>query len=155
MSNALLVVRLKGTINIPHPIERTLEQLNLCKRFRATIIPNTPSYNGMLKKVKDYVAWCPIDSSFIEMILIKRGRRDGNYPLTNEFLKELGYESIGDLAKAIADGKVRLNKLNGVKPSFPLTPPRGGFKRSLKKSYNQGGLLGYNPELPKLVERML
>lgn len=109
----------------------------------------------MLKKVKDYVAWCPIDSSFIEMILIKRGRRDGNYPLTNEFLKELGYESIGDLAKAIADGKVRLNKLNGVKPSFPLTPPRGGFKRSLKKSYNQGGLLGYNPELPKLVERML
>ncbi|MCS7116471.1 MAG: 50S ribosomal protein L30 [Nitrososphaerales archaeon] len=155
MSKAILVVRIKGTINIPHPIERTLRELNLCKRFSATIVPDTPSYMGMLKKVKDYVAWCSIEPSFIETILMKRGKIEGDRPLSDEFVKKIGYESIGDLAKAIAEGKARLNKLDGIKPFFSLAPPRGGFKRSTKYAYTQGGVLGSNPELPNLVERML
>ena len=36
---AYLVVRIKGTVNIPYWANTTLDNLNLDKKFRATIIP--------------------------------------------------------------------------------------------------------------------
>ena len=41
---AYLVVRIKGTVNIPEWAKRTLDGLNLDKRFRATIVPENPEY---------------------------------------------------------------------------------------------------------------
>ncbi len=40
------------------------------------------------------------------------------------------------------------------KPVFFLHPPRGGFKKSSKVSYPKG-ILGRNPKISKLLERML
>src|SRR5215212_1651336 len=53
---AYLVVRIKGTVNIPQQAKKTLDGLNLDKRFRATIVPESAEYLGMLRKVKDEVA---------------------------------------------------------------------------------------------------
>ncbi|HEX6028401.1 MAG TPA: uL30 family ribosomal protein, partial [Nitrososphaeraceae archaeon] len=44
---AYLVVRIRGTVNMPHWANNTLDNLNLDKRFRATVIPENPESLGM------------------------------------------------------------------------------------------------------------
>lgn len=53
MIMAYLVVRIKGTVNIPTWARTTLDNLNLDKRFRATLVPETAESLGMLRKVKE------------------------------------------------------------------------------------------------------
>lgn len=155
MTASILVVNIRGTINAPAPMRKTLKQLYLSKRHRATIIPDNEVYGGMLQKVKDYVSWCHVEAPFIARILEKRARKDGEKPLTKDDLKKLSYKSFIDLAKSLEAGKASLSHLEGLKPSFVLAPPKGGFKRSIRRQFRQGGVLGENPDLPKLVESML
>jgi large subunit ribosomal protein L30 len=151
---AYLVVRIKGTVNIPQQAKKTLNGLNLGKRFRATIVPESAEYLGMLRKVKDEVAWTKADASIIKEILEKRGRKSGYKPITKPDLPK-EYNTIEDLAAAIAQNKVSISKLEGIKPWFALNPPRGGFKRKTKTQYMQDGVLGEDAELSGIVKRML
>ena len=151
---AYLVVRIKGTVNIPYWANTTLDNLNLDKKFRATIIPENPETLGMLRKIKEVVAWVSIDAQIVREILEKKGRKDGFKPLNeSDIPKE--YKSIDDLASAIADNKITLSKLERIKPWFALSPPKGGFKRKTKTQYSQKGVLGENKELIEIVKRML
>ena len=50
-----LVVRMKGTVNVPRWADLTLESLHLNKKFRATIIPENEQSLGMLRKIKEWV----------------------------------------------------------------------------------------------------
>lgn len=146
---------MRGTINIPAPIKDTLKQLHLDHRYRATIVPDNPVFRGMLSKVKDRAAWYTVDDSTVEMLMEKRGRREGWKPLEKGDLGKIGFKSFKTLAKAVGSGKTVLPSIKGVKPFFALAPPRGGFKRSTRRMYRQGGILGENPELLKLVESMV
>jgi large subunit ribosomal protein L30 len=151
---AYLVVRIKGTVNIPQWARKTLDGLNLDKRFRATIVPENNEYLGMLRTVKDVVAWTKADAGIVKELLEKRGRKAGYKPITtSDIPKE--YKSLDDLASAIADNKVAMSKLEGIKPWFALNPPRGGFKRKTKTQYAQDGVLGEDTELVEIVKRML
>lgn len=150
----LLVVRLRGTVNVPHWAKMTLRLLNLDRRFRATLVTDSPSVMGMLKKVKDYVAWSAADVELIKSLLEKRGRISRNKQLTVDVVKELGFDDISSLAASLAEGKVSLNRLKPIKPFFALHPPRGGFPSSSRRLYKEG-ILGENPELPKIVSAML
>lgn len=155
MVNSLLVVRLRGTINVREPVKRILEQLHLTKRFRATIIPDTPDYRGMLIVAKDHVAWCPINASSISKLIKKRGRKEGWKPLSLKEIKGMNFKSFIDLAKSLEKGKIVLKEVKGMKPFFALSPPRGGFKCSTRRMYAQRGILGENPELISIVEKMI
>ena len=155
MTKSYLIVNMRGMVSISTNVKDTLKSLNLQKRFRATIVPETPSYKGMLKKAKDQVAWCVASPSIIKQLLEKRGRMEGWKPLLNEDIQKLGFENLDSLANDISESKVILQKIKGVKPSFALSPPKGGFKRSIRRNYNEGGILGANPDLPKIVETML
>jgi large subunit ribosomal protein L30 len=151
---AYLVVRIKGTVNIPHWAQTTLDGLNLDKRFRATIVPESPEYLGMLRRVKEVVAWTKADTGIVKELLEKRGRKAGHKPITkSDIPKE--YRSIDELASAIAENKVAISKIEGLKPWFALNPPRGGFKRKTKTQYAQDGVLGEDGELAEMVKRML
>lgn len=154
MVMAYLVVRIKGTVNIPSWAKTTLDGLNLDKRFRATLVPETAESLGMLKKVKDIVAWSKADADMVKELLEKRGRKTGYKPLTKADLPK-EYKSIDDLAAAIADNKVAMSKVEGIKPWFALSPPKGGFKRKTKRQYTQEGVLGDDKELAGIVKRML
>ena len=151
---AYLVVRIRGTVNIPYWANNTLDNLNLDKRFRATVIPENPQSLGMLRKVKDMVAWTSADAAIIKELLEKRGKRTGFKPITNSDLPE-GYNSIEEIASAIADDKLTLSKLGSIKPWFALNSPRGGFKRKTKTQYSQEGVLGEDKDLADIVKRML
>ncbi len=61
MGKAFLIVRMKGTVNVPYWADTTMDLLHLDKRFRATIIPEKDNTKGMLDKIKHYVSWQEID----------------------------------------------------------------------------------------------
>lgn len=151
---AYLVVRIKGTVNIPTWAKTTLDNLNLDKRFRATIVPENAESLGMLRKVKEVVAWTQADAGMVKELLEKRGRKAGYKPITKTDLPK-EYKSIDDLAQAIAENKVAMSKVEGIKPWFALSPPKGGFKRKTKQQYSQDGVLGEDKELVEIVKRML
>jgi large subunit ribosomal protein L30 len=151
---AYLVVRIKGTVNIPQQAKKTLDGLNLDKRFRATIVPESIEYLGMLRRVKEEVAWTKADAGIVKELLEKRGRKTGYKPLTKPDLPK-EYNNIDELAAAIAENKVTMSKLGGIKPWFALNPPKGGFKRKTKTQYAQDGILGEDGDLAEIVKRML
>jgi len=151
---AYLVVRIKGTVNIPEWARMTLDGLNLDRRFRATIVPESPEYLGMLRKVKEVVAWTKADAGIVKELLEKRGRKTGHKPLTKADLPK-EYKSVEDLASAIAENRISMSKIEGIKPWFALGPPKGGFRRRTKTQYTQRGVLGDDAELAEIVKKML
>lgn len=155
MAKAYLVVRMRGQINVPHWAKNTLNLLKLEKKFRATIIPAKDNTNGMLDAVKHYVSWQEANQDITKELLNKKGRKSGYKKITSEDLAKLGFKTIDDLAASIAEGKVSMNKIKPIKPWFALSPPKHGFKRSTRKTYGEGGVLGQNKELAELVRSMM
>ncbi len=151
----LAVIRLRGEIDVHRKIKETLRLLRLHKRYHCVVVPDTPSYRGMLQIVKDYVAYGEMDAETLALLLRKRGRLTGDRRLTDEYVKEkTGYESIEEFAKAVVDGKASLKDISELKPVFRLHPPRGGLK-SIKWHYGHGGDLGYHgKDISKLIYRM-
>jgi len=151
---AYLVVRIRGTVNIPHWANLTLNSLKLDKRFRATLLPETDQTIGMLRKIKDVVTWTKADDNIIAELLSKRGRKSGFEQITDKDIPK-EYENIEGLSKALANDQVILSKLENVKPWFALNPPKGGFKRKTKTQASQKGILGKNDDLIEIVKRMI
>jgi large subunit ribosomal protein L30 len=151
---AYLVVRIKGTVNVPAWAKTTLANLNLDKKFRATLVAENLETLGMLRKVKDIVAWTSVDADFIKELLERRGKLSGYKPIRKSDLPN-GFESIEELATAIAQNKTSMSKLNSIKPWFALAPPKGGFKQKTKTQFSQNGVLGHNEQLVQLVKNML
>lgn len=173
-----LVVRMKGTVNVPYWAKITLESLSLNKRFRATIIPENEQTLGMLRKIKEYVSWTSVDTEFIREFIEKRGRSSASKLLSatdtaadtaappadnpngqinnnNAGNKDSQNADLGKIVSIISQNELYLSKISGIKPWFALNPPKGGFKRKSKRSYSQDGILGENKELVSIVKRMM
>jgi len=155
MVKTYLVVRMSGQINVPHWAKTTLKLLKLDKKFRATIIPEKDNTKGMLDTVKHYVSWQEADLDITKELLNKKGRKEGYKKITNEDVTKLGFKTIDELATSVSEGKVTMNKIKPIKPWFALAPPKHGFRRSTRKTYGEGGILGQNKDLVELVRRMI
>ncbi len=151
---AYLVVRIRGTVNVPFFANSTLRYLNLTKKYRATLLPENPQSLGMLRKVKDLVAWTIADPKIIVELFQKRAQKPGQNQVS-DFVLPRGYDGLEALAIAISENKLSMSDIPGLKPWFPLHPPRGGFKRKTKTQYKEGGVLGDDKILIDLVRRML
>ena len=155
MGKAFLIVRMKGTVNVPYWADTTMDLLHLDKRFRATIIPEKDNTKGMLDKIKHYVSWQEIDVTTTKELLEKKARKEGYRKITADDVAKLGFKSTDELAKSIAEGTTTLSKLKPLKPWFALSPPIHGFKRNTKKMYGEGGILGSHKELLAQVRLMM
>jgi len=151
-----VVIRLKGTISTKPKIKRTLELLNLQRTHHAAVLPENPVTEGMLRVVKDYVTWGEVDAKLLADIIRKRGELTGHKPVTDEYIKNHSkYKSVDEFASAISKGEAKYTDLPDIKPIIRLPPPKKGY-RSLKRSFNDGGDLGYRgKEIATLIERML
>jgi len=151
---AYLVVRIKGTVNIPHWAQLTLASLHLDKKFRATIIPENDQTLGMLRKVKDIISWTKADDVIISDLLRSKGRKIGYKKIEDGDLPE-EYNTFEKLSKALANDSITFSKVKTIKPWFALSPPKGGFKRRTKVQASQEGTLGNNNDLIEIVRRMI
>jgi large subunit ribosomal protein L30 len=148
------VVRLRGKVDVDRKIKDTLSMLRLHRKNHCVLVPNTPSYRGMLQIVKDWVAFGEIDPQVLSILLKKRGRLSGNRPLTDKYVKEnTGFSSIEEFAKAVIEGKASLKDLPELKPVFRLHPPRGGLK-NIKWQFNRGELGYQGKQINNLLHKM-
>jgi large subunit ribosomal protein L30 len=167
-----LVVRMKGTVNVPRWANLTLENLHLNKKFRATIIPENEQTLGMLRKIKELVSWSSVDDAFIKEFIEKKARISASKLATaptttmaNGMNNDDAENKIEDkthqntdlstVITTISQNQTYLSKISGIKPWFALNPPKGGFRKKSKRSYSQNGILGENKELISLVKRMM
>ncbi|HVC58454.1 MAG TPA: uL30 family ribosomal protein [Candidatus Acidoferrales bacterium] len=128
------VVRIRGRVNVRGDITETLERLHLKRVSNCAIIRITPSYDGMLKKCNDYVAFGEVNEEILGKLLEK-----------NELKVS---------PKEILSGKADMKALTEQMP-IRLHPPRHGYK-STKLAFNQGGNLGYmGEEINGLLKRMV
>lgn len=155
----LLAVRVRGTVGDTPDVERTMESLMLEKTFQARLLEDNASVRGMLRKAQSLVAWGEVDSGVLAVLLVKRAERDGAGRVDEEFVRvQLGINGFDSLAKSLVAGELGLTKLwrAGVKRRFRLHPPKGGFKRSTRRAFSDGGETGYRgTEINSLVRRMI
>lgn len=149
------VIRIRGKIGIKKEIEDTLRMLRLNSVNNCVVVPENPSFKGMIEKVKDYVTYGEIDKETLIAMLKKRLRLEGNRRLDEKNLKEIiGVDSFEVLAEKIIKGELKLKDLESVKPVFRLTPPSKGFK-SVKEHYPKGDLGYRGKEINELLKRMI
>lgn len=153
--NRLAVIRVRGRVNVSGAIEDTLKMLGLTRVNSCAIIDERDSYSGMLQKVKDYVTWGPVDEHDVALILKNRGELRGKTRLTDEYLKKNSkFKNIEGFARDFVNFKAELKDIPNLKPVFRLHPPRKGYKR-IKRSYKEGGALGYRgKDIKDLIYRM-
>jgi large subunit ribosomal protein L30 len=149
------IIRLRGSVNTKPDIKDTLKLLRLNQINHCVVVPDTPTYRGMIQKVKDYVAYGPINGETLALILENRGRLVGGDRLTDEYVaKNSAYKTIREFAEAVASGNAKLADLPGLNPVFRMHPPRKGHA-GIKRTFQQGGALGNNgEEIATLVKKM-
>ncbi|HEV2428231.1 MAG TPA: uL30 family ribosomal protein, partial [Thermoplasmata archaeon] len=94
-----IVIRVRGGLHARGDILETLEFLHLTRPNHATVIPEAPSFRGMLYKVQGYVTWGEAEPETIGLLLKQRGERpptDGGLTKATAKTGELG-----DLAGAV------------------------------------------------------
>jgi large subunit ribosomal protein L30 len=147
---AWLVVRVRGGIHSRHDIQQTLKELHLTRANHATVIPEEPSFRGMLMAAQGYVTWGEADAETVQALLTARGQTRTGAKLT---AAPSGLPAVPELVTSvIGNGLARVKSL---KPLVRLAPPKGGWK-STKRPYSLGGALGYRGRaINDLVQRMM
>ena len=159
-SSCVLAVRLRGTVGDSPDVRKTMDSLMLQRTFQARLLENNASNYGMLRRVKELVAWGEVDPLTLESLLKKRAETEqGSERPSEGFVKSrFGKGSFADLAKSVVAGELQVKGLwkAGLKPRFRLHPPKGGFKRSTRRAFSDGGELGYRgADINTLVRRMI
>ena len=150
------VIRVRGTVNVKPDIKRTMQLLRLTRANHCVLLEENTVYKGMLQIVKDYTTWGEINKETLTKLLSMRGKRIGDKPLTEEYLKKAApYHSFEKLSEAIIENKVNYKEIPEIKPVFRLNPPKKGH-RTVKRSFVNKGSLGYRKDaINTLIERML
>jgi len=152
----LALLRIRGNVGIRKEYEYVFRLLHLTRKNHVTLLAETKSNLGMLRKIKDYSTWGEVSLKTLFLLLDKRGSLKGNKKLTNDYVKnELGFSSIAELAQAIYVSEINFWKLSNVKPLFRLHPPRKGFRKSIRRHYPNGELGYRGEEINKLLLRMI
>ena len=152
---AYAVVRVRGQPDVNKDIRYTMGLLGLTRVNHCVVLPETPSVKGMLQMVKDYCTWGEIDEETLSAMIKTRGKITGDKEITEEYLRDKGFGSAGELAKAMIENDYRMRDMEDAKPVFRLHPPIKGYEGN-KRSFRNGGALGYRGEaINDLINRML
>ena len=128
-------------VQLERKMAETLTRLRLRRKYSCVVIQGTKEQLGMLKKVKDFVAFGEIDKETFEQLVEKRGQ------LVDKKKKVDFKKAAGEISKGKSYEDFNL------KPFFRLHPPRGGIKSKLH--FPKGVLGNHGEKINDLVRRML
>ena len=150
------LVQLRGEVNVEQDILDTLEMLNLNRVNHATLVPETPTYDGMVAKVNDFVAYGQPSQETVELLIRQRAEpAEGDAEIDDEWVGEnTDYDDVSSLAGALLSEETTLQE-QGISPTLRLHPPRGGHD-GIKHPVKEGGELGRHEteEIDDLLEAM-
>lgn len=135
----IATIRISGQVGLNKDIVETLNRLRIRKKYTCVVLNSTPENIGMIKKVKNNVAFGEIDEKTFEELVKKRGQKI-------EKEKDIGLDVMKTLKW----------KENNLKPFFRLHPPRGGIDSKKHFGVTKKAVLGDNKkEINNLIKRML
>ncbi len=148
------IVQLRGEVDMTAGQRDTLDMLNLGRVNHATLVPETDTYDGMVAKVNDFVAFGEPSVETLALVLETRADAlDADAVVDEEYLaEETDYDSFEALAEALLDEETTLREQN-ISPTLRLHPPRGGHD-GIKHPDSMGGELGPHEEIDPLLEAM-
>lgn len=140
----ICLIRIRGEVGVSRDLEEALNRIRLRKKYSCVTIqkPDEKDF-GVIKKIKDFVAYGEIDDETFSKIVEKRGKLIDKKKKTD--LKKAAEEIIK--GKSYEDAN--------IKPFFRLHPPRGGIDSKIHFGKKKGVLGNHGKEINKLVERML
>jgi large subunit ribosomal protein L30 len=151
-----ILVQVRGEVNMHGDIEDTLEMLNLGRVNHATLVPEEPTYEGMVAKVNDYVAHGTPSQEVLETLLVRRGEpAEGAGDIDDEWVAtHTDYDAVSELAWELLAEETTLQEA-GLSPTLRLHPPRGGHK-GIKQPVATGGQVGVHEtdDIDQLLEAM-
>ncbi len=80
-NSEIAVIQIRGTVGVNHAIKDTLTMLNLVKKHNCVIVPATPHYIGMVKKVNNYITWGEVHED-TKKLLEKKTRKNNTFLLS-------------------------------------------------------------------------
>jgi large subunit ribosomal protein L30 len=150
------LVQLRGEVNQSQSVRDTLSMLNLHKVNHCVLVPETPTYRGMITKVNDWVAHGTPTTEAVATVLEERAEpAAGDADVDEAWLAEhTDYEDLESLAEALVEEETTLRE-QGLSPTLRLHPPRGGHD-GIKHPTKEGGQLGKHEteDISKLLEAM-
>lgn len=72
----IAVIRIKGIIGLRKEIVETLNRLRLRKKYVCVVLENNSVNRGMIKSVRNFVAFGEIDDATHKELIEKRGKKD-------------------------------------------------------------------------------
>jgi len=150
------LVQIRGDVNMDGDVQDTLEMLNIHHVNHATLVPETDTYNGMVTKVTDFVAYGEPSQETVELLLESRAEpTEGDADVDDEWVAEqTDYDDVEGLAFALLSEETTLQE-QGLSPTLRLHPPRGGHD-GIKHPVKEGGELGKHDTdgIDELLEAM-
>ncbi len=131
----VVVIRIRGRVNVDHDIANTLERLRLNRVNNCTLIRANAAYLGMLNRCSDYVTFGTIDDANLAALFKKNG-----------------------VDKDPKEATASIESIKQIRENMPfrLHPPRHGFRKSTKKHATQKGVVGFvGDDINSLLKRML
>jgi large subunit ribosomal protein L30 len=132
----ICIIRISGDVKIRDEIRETFRRFGLTRKYSCIVLEKpTPIELGMLKHVKDFVAFGELDDATYKKLVEIRGKK----------------------FKKTKNSKFEKEERRMV---FRLHPPRGGINTkqhySLEKGNVKRGVLGnHGKKINELVEKML
>lgn len=137
----ICIIRIRGRVGLKKEINETLNRLRLRRKYTCVVLEGNKVQLGMIKKIKDFIAFGEIDDKTFGNLVEKRG----------QLIDKKNKVDFKKAVKELEKGK-KYEELN-LKPFFRLHPPRKGIKSKL---HFPKGVLGDNKnKINDLVERML
>ncbi|HIK00502.1 TPA: uL30 family ribosomal protein [archaeon] len=72
----LALIRVRGKVKVNPGVKDTLEYLGLKTVNSCTVVDDTPTYRGMIRKVNDYITWGEISEDIVKALVEKRAEGD-------------------------------------------------------------------------------
>lgn len=137
----IAVIRISGQVNVSEEVKEALNRLKLRRKYALVLVNETTETKKLLKKIRDYISYGEIKTETLAKLLAERAQ-----PIDKS--KKI------DAKKVMTEIEKKPMEELGLKPFFRLHPPRGGIDAKKHAGVNKG-VLGENPKINELIERML
>jgi len=106
----IAIIRIMGRVGVDKRLKETFKRLNLPRKYSCIVLEETKENLGMLRRIRDVVAFGKIDEKTLEELKKKRGKKNQRYfalhpPRGGAVTKKHAPKGI------LGDNKEQINKL--------------------------------------------
>jgi|TARA_Y100000310_G_C20675261_1_gene812671 large subunit ribosomal protein L30 len=72
----ICIIRIRGKVGLNRDVNETLDRLRVRKKYACVVLNPGKEQQGMIEKVKNFVAYGEIDEETYKELKVKRGKKD-------------------------------------------------------------------------------